>query len=167
MTNNYICKCLPSTIDSEWVNSLAPGVFDYSLKLVNCKFISFNDKYLQVFSDIAIRWMPKHLTHHHSTLVQVMVWCHQAPSHYLSQCWPRSISPNGVTRHHWVNKWVNIINTVIQSARQLIMTKLRCKWPFASNLCGKSNLFRFWLWTYQKLVTIAHWRWVQIWVMLL
>ena len=22
-----------------------------------------------------------------STLVQVMAWCHQAPSHYLSQCW--------------------------------------------------------------------------------
>ena len=22
-----------------------------------------------------------------STLVQVMAWCHQAPSHYLNQCW--------------------------------------------------------------------------------
>ena len=25
-----------------------------------------------------------------SALVQVMAWCHQATSHYLSQCWPRS-----------------------------------------------------------------------------
>ena len=24
-----------------------------------------------------------------STLAQVMVWCHQATSHYLSQCWPK------------------------------------------------------------------------------
>ena len=30
-----------------------------------------------------------------TTLVQVMAWCHQAPSHYLSQCWPRSMSPYG------------------------------------------------------------------------
>ena len=33
----------------------------------------------------------------------VMAWCHQATSHYLSQCWPRSMSPNGITRPHWVN----------------------------------------------------------------
>ena len=25
-----------------------------------------------------------------------MAWCHQAASHYLSQCWPRSLSPYGV-----------------------------------------------------------------------
>ena len=29
-----------------------------------------------------------------STLVQVMAWCHQTTSHYLSQCWPRSVSPS-------------------------------------------------------------------------
>ena len=42
--------------------------------------------------------MPLNLTDDKSTLVQVMAWCHQATSHYLSQCWPRSMSPNGVTR---------------------------------------------------------------------
>ena len=40
-----------------------------------------------------------------SILVQVIAWCCQAPSHYLSQCWPRFISPDGVTRPHWVNQW--------------------------------------------------------------
>ena len=30
-----------------------------------------------------------------STLVQVMAWCRQATSHYLSQCWPRSLSSLG------------------------------------------------------------------------
>ena len=39
-----------------------------------------------------------------STLVQVMAWCHQATSNYLSQCWPRSMSPYGVTRPQWVKK---------------------------------------------------------------
>ena len=47
--------------------------------------------------------MPLDLTDYKSTLVQVMAWCRQAPSHYLSQCWPRSMSPNGVTRPQWVN----------------------------------------------------------------
>ena len=47
--------------------------------------------------------MPQDLTDDKSTLVQVMAWCCQATSHYLSQCWPRSVSPYGVTRPQWVN----------------------------------------------------------------
>ena len=34
------------------------------------------------------------------TLVEIMAWCRQATSHYLSQCWPRSMSPYGVTGHN-------------------------------------------------------------------
>ena len=33
-----------------------------------------------------------------------MAWCRQATSHYLSQCWPRSMSPYGVTRPQWVKE---------------------------------------------------------------
>ena len=41
-----------------------------------------------------------------STLVQVMAWCRQATSHYLSQCWPRFLPPYSITRPQWVNaKW--------------------------------------------------------------
>ena len=47
--------------------------------------------------------MPLDLTDDKSTLVQVMAWCRQATCHYLSQCWPRSMSSNGVTRPQWVN----------------------------------------------------------------
>ena len=47
--------------------------------------------------------MPLDLTDDKSTLVQVMAWCRQATSHYLSQCWPRSMSPYGITRPQWVN----------------------------------------------------------------
>ena len=32
-----------------------------------------------------------------------MAWCCQATSHYLKQCWPRSLPPYGVTRPQWVN----------------------------------------------------------------
>ena len=32
-----------------------------------------------------------------------MAWCRRATSHYLSQCWPRSLSPYGVSRPQWVN----------------------------------------------------------------
>ena len=42
------------------------------------------------------------LTDDKSTLVQVMAWCRQATSHYLSQCWPCSMLPYGVTRPQWV-----------------------------------------------------------------
>ena len=38
-----------------------------------------------------------------STLVQVMAWCRQATSHYLSQCWLKSLSPYGLARTQWVN----------------------------------------------------------------
>ena len=37
-----------------------------------------------------------------SALVLVMAWCHQAPSHYLLQCWTRSQTPYGITRPQWV-----------------------------------------------------------------
>ena len=47
--------------------------------------------------------MPLDLTDDKSTLVQVLAWCRQATSHYLSQCWPRFMSPNGITRPQWVN----------------------------------------------------------------
>ena len=42
-------------------------------------------------------------TNEKSTLVQVMAWYLMAPSHYLSQCWPRSILLYGVIRPQWVN----------------------------------------------------------------
>ena len=42
------------------------------------------------------------LTEDISILVQVMAWCHQATSHYLSQYWPRSLSPYDVTKPQYV-----------------------------------------------------------------
>ena len=52
--------------------------------------------------------MPQDLTDDKSTLVQVMAWCRQATSHYLNQCWPRSMSPYAVTMPQWVKKVVMV-----------------------------------------------------------
>ena len=53
--------------------------------------------------EISTRWLSLDFSDDESILVQVMAWCRQATSHYLSHCWPRSVSPYGVIRPQWVN----------------------------------------------------------------
>ena len=48
---------------SSWINSVAPGGFDYSRKWVNFKLIS-TINILSTFCEIVIRRMPQHLTDH-------------------------------------------------------------------------------------------------------
>ena len=50
-------------VDAWTVNSLAPGEFEYSLKLVDFKLIS-TINILSIFCEIAITWMPQYLTDH-------------------------------------------------------------------------------------------------------
>ena len=59
---------------------------------------------LGTLSEIALSWMPEDLPNKKSTLVHVMVWCHQATSHNLSQCRPRFMSSYSITKPQWVNK---------------------------------------------------------------
>ena len=54
--------------------------------------------------EIALIWISLDFTDDQSASVQVMAWCRQATGLYLSQCWPRSLSPYGVTRPQWDNK---------------------------------------------------------------
>ena len=58
--------------------------------------------FFRSFHDNALRWMTQDLIDDKSTLVQVMAWCRQATSHYLSQCWLSSLSPYGVANPQWV-----------------------------------------------------------------
>ena len=55
--------------------------------------------------EIALVWMSLDFTDDQSKLVQVMAWCRQATSHYMDQCWTRSLPPYGVTRPQWVLKY--------------------------------------------------------------
>ena len=50
--------------------------------------------------EIALSWMAQNTFDDKSTLVLVMAWCRQVTSHYLDQCWPRFMSPYGITQ--WV-----------------------------------------------------------------
>ena len=79
------------------INSLAPGRSECDSENVIFNLVLLIGIFRSSL-DNALWWMPQYLTDDESTLVQVMAWCHQATSHYLSQCWPRSLSPYGVTR---------------------------------------------------------------------
>ena len=99
----YACNLLYA----ELFNLLAPGrpgchfkTTVFNLVLLIGFFIPSNDN--------APRRMPWDIMDDKSTLVLVMAWCRQATSHYLSQCWPSSLSPYGITRPQWV-KWTLIL----------------------------------------------------------
>ena len=49
--------------------------------------------------------MSLNFTDDQSTLVEVMAWCRQATSHYLSQCWSSCLAPYGVSRPQWVKQY--------------------------------------------------------------
>ena len=89
--------------------------------------------------EIALRWMPLDLADDKSTLVQVMAWCRQATSHYLSQCWPRFMSPNGATRPQW-NCWrMNKMGDIFQEIK-LMVFNLYVTFKFYCNLYSKDPI---------------------------
>ena len=79
------------------LNSLAPGRFQFNFRWVIFKLTLVNGGWGISYE------MVLDLTDDKSTLVWVMAWCHQETSHYLSQCWHRSMLSNGITRPQWVN----------------------------------------------------------------
>ena len=105
-----ICTALgtrrcPAESTHTGINSLAPGKLEWHFRYLISQTISVIDGW-GISCEIALRRMSLDLTDDKSTLVQVMAWCRQAPNHYLSQCWPRSMSPYGVIRPQWVKrKW--------------------------------------------------------------
>ena len=92
------------------LNSLTPGRFQRNIRKVIFQPILVMDAW-SISCKIVLKWMPMDLTYGKSTLVQVMAWCCQAPSHYLSQCWPRSLSPYGVIRPQWVLSWPSQVHS--------------------------------------------------------
>ena len=79
---------------------------------------NFNDWWLKVIScEIALWWMSLYLIDDKSTLVQVMAWCRQATSHYLSQCWPRSMTLYGITRPQWVKDYIEDQQVLLRTTK--------------------------------------------------
>ena len=84
------------------INPLPPGKSEWNFRYVIFKQILVIDGW-GIFCEIVLIWMSLEFTDDQSTLVQVMAWCRQATSHYLSQCGPRSLSPYRITRPQRVN----------------------------------------------------------------
>ena len=102
----YIFIAIKPSRHVKMINSLASGKFEWNFRYLIFQIISVLDGWV-ISCELALRWMSLDLIDDNSTLVQVMAWCRQATSHYLSQCWPRSLSPYGVTRPQWVNFYLH------------------------------------------------------------
>ena len=96
-----LCKYRGLTGSTPW----PLGDFNKILSKIIFKLI-FVTNGCDISSEITLRWTSLDLSGDELTLVQVMAWCRQATSHYLGQCWPRFLSPYGVTRPQWVNETV-------------------------------------------------------------
>ena len=83
---------------------VAPGacyLLRYYLIDPSGNLMKFSNRFLWLMAEASLVnmiWMSLDFTDDQSTLVQVMAWCRQATSHYLSQCCPSSQSPHCVTR---------------------------------------------------------------------
>ena len=80
--------------------------------------------------EIALLSMSLDFIDDQSTLVQVMAWCRQATSHYLSQCWPRFKLQYGVTRPQWVNQYTACCKLIGMNEMLSFFsgTQARAKW---------------------------------------
>ena len=110
-------------------NSLAPGRFDWNFKLRIFMLILVIGGW-GIFREIALRWKSEGLPDDKSILGQVMAWCRQATSHYLSQCWPRSMSPHGVTWPQWVKfQWrlFHLVEIAVSIGFDNCWTPCRCQ----------------------------------------
>ena len=77
-----------------WIfNSLTPGDLNEILYEQ-----SSSDWWLKLPSDMDF-------TGDKLTLVMVMAWCRRTTSHYLSQCWPRSMLAYGITWPQCLHDW--------------------------------------------------------------
>ena len=73
-----------------YINSLFPGWFTCGLKCVIFKCIVMT-AFTSISSTMALRWMVLNRSDNKSSLFQIMAWSLTATSHYLNQCWPRSV----------------------------------------------------------------------------
>ena len=68
---------------------MVPRRFEWNFRKVGFNVISVVDDW-GISCEVAFRWMSPDITYDKSTMDQVMAWCRQETSHFLSQCWPRS-----------------------------------------------------------------------------
>ena len=72
-------------------NSLASGGYSTDLKIVFSEHILWISL-MSTSYETSLMWMSQNTSDDNSTMVQVTTLCYQAASHYLSQCWPKSLA---------------------------------------------------------------------------
>ena len=78
---------------------------------------------------LSFMWMIQDLTDDKSALVPGMAWCRQAASHYLNQCWSRSMSTYVVRR----------LQLVKNQTRTFIGFVVDYSGPYAYATCSTTN----------------------------
>ena len=94
---NIVCEMASILSRPQCVNSLIPGRCRWDFKCLNFKHNS-GINILSIHKRIFLLWMLEDLVNGKLTLVQVMAWGHQTPSHYLILCWLIFKSPYGIIR---------------------------------------------------------------------
>ena len=158
-TNENRCT---GRFSGELFNSLAPGRSECDSKNVIFNLILLIGIFKSSNGNV-LRWMPQDLTDDKSTLVQVMAWCHQAASHYLNQCWPKSPMSYGVTRPQWVKyKWCCLLllpwEWYTNITTSMATDENRCKGRFSGDLLihwPLRNLDKFYINNFQA--NFSHW----------
>ena len=82
------------------INSMIPERCDSNFKSIIFKIITHNSS-LDTRCKIAPRWMLR--PNEKSAIIQIMAWYLEKTNHYLSRCWPRSMSLHVITMTKWVN----------------------------------------------------------------
>ena len=114
---------------------------------------NLNDSWLRYLLWNYLLLMSLHFTDNKSILVQVLAWYRQAPSHYLSQCWPRSVSPYGVNRPQlivfWPDCWISVFQMALlawlnkgdEGKEMLKLTsQLRVGYELVSRVSGEKEI---------------------------
>ena len=113
-------KVICSYVDTNIINGALRAAYWH--KVLWFKFISLAHESYELITqtlEIAPRGILENAIDDMTTLVQVMAWCRQASSHYLSQRWPRSLLAYGITEPHWI---------------QLVASSMRCESSFVTTL---------------------------------
>ena len=141
--------------EGRWkINSLGPGRSECNSKNVISNLVLLIGIFRSSHGN-ALQWMPQGLTDDKSTLLQVMAWCRQATSHYLSQRWLSSLSPYSVARPQWVNgiSWRHQVMEIHPSLLALCEGNPPVTGGFPSQ---RTNNAKFWclLWTTNSWVPV-------------
>ena len=126
MQNYSNSRALAMELLQSCINSLAPGKFEWNFRH-------------EIFTDFSDCWLRHLLWNCPNMNVAGLHWWSvnigsgQAPSHYLSQCWPRSLLPS--LGHTELSHWYNIVycNTVSHN------TQWGQMWDIDHTMCSQST----------------------------